>query len=317
MNAPRPGRPPARTRPPTASFVLVELPRLAARGEPVDADAIERAFFAGLKLRNGTRKTVTARRLDDLNAELIGALRRTASTPRDVIDVAASSGVSTAEWAAALQEAGFRPRVVASDLVMTAFFVSPRRRVRVLVDATDDPLAFEAGGRHLNARVAKTDLLNGRWALVLGARWLYRWWSRREGLRERLRADSAGPDAPLVTRTRLTGWRIAAHPDIECIDDDIAADNPPHLRRRFDVVRAANILNLIYFAPAALEPMVRNLALRLRGPGAWLVVCRTVPDGTNQGTIFRLTDRGSFSAVARVGRGSEIEDLVLACRITV
>lgn len=295
--------------------MLVELPRLVARGEAIDADAIEQAFFAGIKLRNGTRKTTTPGRLDDLNVAVVDALRRTASPPREVLDVAASSGVSTVEWLAALQDAGFHPRVVATDLAMTGFFVSPVSWVRVLVDATNDPLAFEVRGRHLNARVKQTDLLNGRWVLVVGARWIYRWWSWWHGLVHRLVVRGVEPDDPLVTRTRLTGWRISACPDIACIDDDIATDNPPHMLRRFDVVRAANILNLVYFAPAVLETMVRDLALRLRGPGAWLVVCRTLPDGTNHGTIFRLSDRSCFSAVARVGAGSEIEDLVLACRI--
>jgi hypothetical protein len=45
-------------------------------------------------------------------------------------------------------------------------------------------------------------------------------------------------------------------------------------------------------------------------PDGLLIVCRTVSDGTNHGTVFR-SGNGSFEVVARIGSGSEIEDLVV------
>jgi hypothetical protein len=56
----------------------------------------EDLFFHSIELRNGTRKTTRHRRLDDLNA-LVRKLLPT-QRPLEIMDVAVSSGVSTAEW---------------------------------------------------------------------------------------------------------------------------------------------------------------------------------------------------------------------------
>src|SRR5262249_34847844 len=101
--------------------------------------------------------------------------------------------------------------------------------------------------------------------------------------------------------------------DIELLDDDITAPTPPSLRGRFEVIRAANILNQSYFSTQQLREAVRHLRDRLVGPGAFLLIVRT-EKGTdnNHGSLFCLDDHGSFEVRARIGRGSELEDLVLS-----
>jgi hypothetical protein len=48
------------------------------------------------------------------------------------------------------------------------------------------------------------------------------------------------------------------------------------------------------------------------GAGSFLIVNRTYPDGNNHGTIFQLSEANKFEVVARMGDGSEIEDIVLS-----
>jgi hypothetical protein len=83
------------------------------------------------------------------------------------------------------------------------------------------------------------------------------------------------------------------------------------LANRFDIVRAANLLNRNYFDADRLRLMVGNLKSYARRPGGLIVINRTHEDGTNHGTIFRAGDE-DVATVHRLGGGSEIESLVTA-----
>jgi len=74
------------------------------------------------------------------------------------------------------------------------------------------------------------------------------------------------------------------------------------------VIRAANILNVSYFSESILRRMISNLKMRLSKHGL-LIVCRTKADRSNHGTIFQLQG-DSFTALGRIGDGSEVEHLV-------
>ena len=93
-------------------------------------------------------------------------------------------------------------------------------------------------------------------------------------------------------------------------EDDIT-HRRDSLTGRFDLVRAANLLNRHYFEPAALRDAVANAIAYLSGPGAWLLVLRTHGASDHRGTLFRMDDAMRLSVVDRYGTGSEIEDLVL------
>ena len=116
----------------------------------------------------------------------------------------------------------------------------------------------------------------------------------------------------IKAQINLVTGRLRDNKDIELLDDDITEPTPPHLRGRFEVVRAANILNRGYFSTQQLREVVKNLRDRLVGPGAFLIIVRTEERGINHGSVLRLGDHGSFEVLARVGRGSEIEDIVLS-----
>jgi len=145
---------------------------------------------------------------------------------------------------------------------------------------------------------------------------VYRGVARRSDLIKRLKSlqgDLPPIDDPVIkAQVKLVTHRLRNNKDIELLDDNIAGPNPSHLRGRFQVVRAANILNRGYFSIHQLGEIVKNLRDRMTGPGAFLLIVRTESKGDNHGTVFRLDDKGSFEVLARVGRGSEIEDIVLS-----
>ena len=85
----------------------------------------------------------------------------------------------------------------------------------------------------------------------------------------------------------------------------------PELSHGFDLVRTANILNRNYFSDQDILRAIENIRSYLRKSGGLFLVTRTNASQKNAGTLFELDSRGSFKVLARVGKGSEIERLVL------
>lgn len=265
---------------------------------------VEDAFFRRLRLPGGVTKRTERGRLADLDALLMPLLPATGELA--LHDVAVSSGVTTLDWLGRVQGAGRAARMVAGDLLIEAFLLSAGRRLEVLVDRRGRVLQFDALGRALPGRAPwPLGLLPWLGRLAVGAllaadRELAR--ALAEGREVRGRRPLRSQRVPLVVP------ELAAHPDIELIEDDLLGAPRPELAGRFDAVRAANLLNLGYFPPETLGRMVAALALRLK-PGGLLAVVRSEPGEINHGTIFRLAPGGRLEVAARLGRGSEIEEL--------
>jgi hypothetical protein len=107
----------------------------------------------------------------------------------------------------------------------------------------------------------------------------------------------------------LVSRRVSSLENISVLQDDLSVRNPDFVCR-FDIVRAANILNRDYFDLPVLRSMLANLVSYARGPGALIVINRTHPDDTNHGTVFEISRDGVLVPVARIGRGSEVEEVV-------
>ena len=266
---------------------------------------LEDSFFHSLVLRNGTFKTTWHHRLDDVNAMVEPFLSPT--KPLEIMDVAVSSGISTLEWLQFLEHAGFDCRMTAGDALIDAFLVTAGP-LRGLIDRSGHLMQLEVAGKAVRMPPPRRrDRL--RYAplstLVQAAARVF-----RDTIRSR--------PPPGLTQTRLglhcralqlVSPSLAAHPCIEIIEDDILDDH--RWPRRFDALRAANVLNRVYFSDAVLERMLRNLRSRL-GPRGLLIVCRTTEEGRNDATLFRLDDGRSFRELARLNAGSEITELVLS-----
>jgi hypothetical protein len=123
------------------------LPASCARAVLLGHDvpsAAEEAFFRRLALPNGTFKTTRERRLRDVDAWLVEWL---SPLPRelDLLDVAVSSGVTTAELLHVLRRHGSAVRAVATDLTLVGQLLSFGPRIDLLVDSRGSLLELRAG----------------------------------------------------------------------------------------------------------------------------------------------------------------------------
>ncbi|MFO7906847.1 MAG: hypothetical protein ACQESR_11765 [Planctomycetota bacterium] len=261
---------------------------------------LESLFFSRLRVANGVFKTTTHGRLDDVNQRLFKWLPR--QRRLNIMDVAVSSGISTLEWMHHLNAKGISHEMTAGDVAINLEYVTVARGVCVLVDRDGIPLQLDVGS------ISFPNASGSRWrnaCFKFGQLFLrpmlfldkHSQCSRRDQER---RFSLSLPRRPL----KLVSPALLEHgAQITVLEDDIAV-RTPELDRRFDVVRAANILNSVYFDTSTLKRMARNLKRRLVS-GGLLVICRTDPKGMNHGGIFRLNERHSLQILESFGDGAD------------
>src|SRR3954447_2109333 len=96
-------------------------------------------FFSSIKLSNGTFKSTYSGRYKELNRELVQLLARSRAAIDQVLDVGVSSGTTTLELLHDLREAGFSPRITATDFLVEAYIVPLYPSCRALVDGDGFP----------------------------------------------------------------------------------------------------------------------------------------------------------------------------------
>jgi len=279
---------------PTARSVLFDTP--AANTSQVEIDNREKQFFNQLVLRNGTLKTTFAGRLHDLD-RICNKYLESSDGGIQLLDVAVSSGVTTYEWTQALDAANIDYSMDAFDLCVDASIKSLSNNFHVLCDSSGYPLQFEFYGRSIENTLGETILRKLRRVLpVTLLRMSYR-------LKSSGRSNAViGQSVQLVTHYLRHSNRIRVFEyDIKDIDE---------LPKTYDMIRAANILNLAYFDENFLRASLSKLKGRLNDDG-YLVVVRTHSDNSNHGTILRK-ENNRLVNVERVGNGSEVEALALS-----
>ena len=253
-----------------------------------DRDEAQR-FFSRVRLPSGVFKATEPRRLDDLNRLLLPLLP--SERPLQLMDVAASTGITSLEWSEQLAAAGIEHRLVCGDShVEGAWLRLPGLGDALLDHDRREILFLELFGRTVDASGGTRKA-----ALAVPAIRALVWL----GLHLRFP----------VRYVDLVDPTVRSSAAVTVIEDDIFLRRP-ELHGRFHVLRAANILNRAYFDDEQLRAGVATLRERLR-PGGLLIVCRTHDDGANHGSIVRASDEGWIVA-ARIGYGSEIEDLIAA-----
>jgi hypothetical protein len=282
------------------------------RAEPDERRFEEREdlFFHSIELRNGTRKTTRHRRLDDLNALVQKLLP--AQRPLEIMDVAVSSGVSTAEWLVELERAGIECAMLAGDAVVDAFLISLGPRLKALVDRTGHLMQLDVGGEAIRIPPPRRRDRIRYFPHTLLMKAITGLFDLRAQKRAQTASQSSDPTQhrfgvscrPLT----LMSPSLSQLPQLQAVEDDILLNTS--YRQRFHVLRAANILNLAYFDEATLERMLCNLRSRLL-PGGLLIVCRTSEQGVNNATVFTLENDGRLTATAHLNEGSEVSHLVL------
>lgn len=276
----------------------------------LDAEAraeLEDRFFCSLKLSNGTYKRTGRGRLSDLDefVERLLPLVR----PLRVMDVAVSSGVTTAEWAQRLEESGVEFQMTAGDSALKAFHLSLGRGLGVLLDACGHALQLDLRDRAVHTPIGPRAFLRNPFSITLvraAARLFFP--SLRAALLRDPSRVSAGLFGVELRALDLMSRSLAGRANVRVVEDDVLTCG--EFVRNFHVVRAANILNQTYFDDAKLSTILSNLRSRLL-PGGLLVVCRTDARGVNRATVFALGTLGRFEVAGRLNGGADVERLAL------
>lgn len=263
---------------------------------PVEALSAEEeaAFFTALRNGNATFKRTEAGRFHRVNQVLVNHIG--SASIGEVLDVGISSGVTTLELVQALTNAGHRPNVTGTDYVLDAFIVPVARGCRALVDSHGHLLQLDLFGHAVRPWQRRLDWLTGMVLLrpVLAS----------AGGALARSALARGSKQPV----QLVSPRLASGNDVALVRDDVTRTNEA-FKERFDLIRAANILNRDYFEEWVLRRAIANLVAYMSGPGAYLLLIRTIGDGTQHGTLFRMNSNRKLEVVERFGEGSEVEGL--------
>ena len=276
---------------PTARAVLINIDPTMSRS---NIDAMEQKFFNQLVLSNGTLKTTYADRLPDVDTACNSLLSESGQIVR-LLDIGISSGVTTHEWVGALSRDQIEFKMDAFDLCMDASIVSFGRKFHVLIDSAHRPLQFEFLGR------AESNFLGESIARKI-----------RRGIPVvALRIGYSvcklifGTDGRM-TPVKLVSNRLKSSPDVRIFEYDLSRVD--ELPGEYEMIRAANILNLAYFDDAFLSKSIAKIKRKLAENGYFCVV-RTNSAGKNNGTIYQLSN-GALKPVLQIGDGSEIDRLV-------
>jgi hypothetical protein len=282
--------------------------------DPVTLEGLEKTFFGSIQQRNGTYKYTYANRLDDLN-DLVAALLPS-DRPLRLMDVAASSGITTLDWANSLDRLGIRYTMTAGDINVTAYLLSVGKYLHALVDGTGHPLQYDIFGHAVPNPPARRKIpFYLPWILLFKS-------AIALNFERCLRSSTLGashehPKRKIGCRAvTLVSPRLLTNNHIEIIEDDILTNRT--IAGRYHAIRAANILNRSYFDEPALVAILENLRQRLV-EGGLLIVCSTAGDLcddpsasiANHGTVLTLRGDHRFEVSGRLGRGSVLEELLL------
>jgi len=226
-------------------------------------------------LPNGTFKTTWRHRLDDVNEFSLPFIRGL-SGPLRIMDVAASSGSTTAEWRDQLSRSGIEFAITATDKAPFAYRLKIGPGITALVDSNRNPLYFTLFGHGVSPRIK---------GLKAPAKLF-------------LRAILKANRSPLSAKIQLTD-------DLPVVEDDLLSPNRADWVGAFHVIRAANILNRAYFNDASIRHILTVLRERLNPDGLLIVVRTREDDNRNDASIIRGSE-----VIARLNGGSEIEDLI-------
>lgn len=288
------------------SFQLLETATPPGRQEILDFEDIS---FT-LRMSNKTFRTTFRNRFDALNVEINGILgeRFASDAGLRAEDRAVSHGLTSWEWALALQGKFPNVELVASDLLLYLLEVRLGDGAVYICEPDGTPLQY------IKEPFAVSIADPPGWRTPVN-RWVSAQARRRfaglglpKGWTE---AGASGVGGGIRVR------RISyIHPEARAFSEAgrtlrFVADSvfsvpaaPCH------VVRTMNILNLSYFTPERLREAAVAIGSNMAPGGIW-IVGRTMEDNfVNHVSIFERTPAG-WGLVRRIERGSEIEELIL------
>lgn len=261
----------------------------------------EAEFYSSISLPNGVTKRTSHGRLRELDTWLLSHLDFAKRV--DVLDLGISAGVTTVELAEALRANNFDFQITGVDLYIDAFLVLANPRESVLLDRDGNPIHYELAGRGIGHGLGRNLMRRMQiWGLKRFAANLWR----------RYRPQFAALKDPekiggfMAHPVRLLCRAIAEDPNITVIEADVFAGN---FSGEYDLIRAANLLNLAYFSEDKIRIALTSIKAVLK-PGGLFLAARTDENNVTGATLFRLNEVANFEVDDRFGAGSELERLL-------
>lgn len=258
---------------------------------------------------NGTFRTTFPQRFLDVDEAVIRWMKQ--AYPRDaeiqIQDRAVSHGLTSLEWAERVFQWFPKARFEASDILLeffeisrdgTAYIVEPNGRA---IQFVQSPWVLSL--EHPEPKRYPVNQVLARWA--------------------KRRFERLGLGESWIKTAEKQGWRVRNIPYIHPRARALAGANPNfqfRVRSVFeatpdacDVIRTMNIFNRAYFSDEQLSAGADGIFRSLRPGGLWIVGRTLEEDFTNHVTLLRRGDK-AWETLERIGKGAEIEELVLGAR---
>lgn len=264
--------------------------RLFVLEEETLAQDIERKIFRLITLPNGTTKSTSSGRLDSLNEFSLPFLKK---IPSAVIkDIAVSSGICSVEWADQLRKNNCEATITATDLFARANLVIYSPKLAVLTDTFYNPLLIEYRNSFY-----RTSFPTGS---------LRHYWGKLASRLIKICTPNASKKSKPIMLLSLAFKKSGA---IGFIEEDITSKAEKNEMEKYDVIRAANILNKVYFSENKLKEIIENIACQIK-KGGLLIVGKTDSNGVNHAQVYTKTTNG-FASVGKLNNGAEVDSFVV------
>ena len=248
---------------------------------------------------NGTRRTTCRQRMQDVDAATLELLQRCHEQRADLLmqDRGASSCLTSAEFAGCLFRAFPYANLEASDRLLWVFRISLAKGKAYIIEPDGELLQYICPPFVVSLNAHKPERSPLRRIIAAQGTRLFRQLC-----------------VPKVCRTHKIDQISCIHPEAVSLSKkdsrfQICIRSVFEQSSGLDVLRTMNVLNKDYFPIQKLLEGVHAAFQSLKPGGLW-IVGRTLEDQTNHVTFLRRAEK-QFEVAARIGKGSEIEELAL------
>lgn len=299
----------------TTRNISYSLLRVGAYPQCADLARFEQVIKI-VRLSSGSCRTTYAGRFKDLDDLTISILNR--KYPSDyalsVHDVGTSDGFALSEWALPILRNWGASTVVGSDYRL--HLIEARR-------SDSEAVIFEPDGTPIQyVRPPFVVALAYPEKPIYVLNRVMSWWGRKKaGLISDVARGVSWPSMFDTSVQRNSGWTFESicllHPRVISLMRSsprfriVEHDALTQLSEPCDVLRALNVFNRGVLTESKIQNAIRSAFQSLKD-GGMFIVGRTIEGGQsrNEVSVF-VKGVGRFSVLARIGRGSELEPIVL------
>jgi len=287
-------------------FIALDLYNALDNYSPQDRDRIQERMLCRFSNENGTFRYTHARRFEDFDTLAVTSVRSAFPPDRQirVHDVGASDGRTSCDFYDILTGIyGPRLKFVASDYASFLYVVRQKNSTRrVIVDEQENVLQIITPPFVFNVVHSENKLLYPLNHFI--HYFVNRWY-----VRPLVRAYKAGDVDVERTRVDLLCCECRAN----CASKDnfrfITYDIFSRPTEHFDVIRAMNVLNLVYFSREDLMKAIANIIASL-DEGGLFITGSNLEAGTNvNGGVYKKSG-GSLEKLEASGNGSQVDNLI-------